>query len=72
MNRRNMLGGLAALGAGGMAGLSGTPGEAFAAATRGLPPLKITKVKAVATCPHGIELIVVKVETSEPGMYGIG
>ena len=73
MNRRNMLGGLAALGAGGMAGLSGrTFDEAFAAATRGLPPLKITKVKAVATCPHGIELIVVKVETSEPGLYGIG
>jgi mannonate dehydratase len=38
----------------------------------GLPPLKITKVKAIATCPHGIELIVVKVETSEPGLYGIG
>jgi mannonate dehydratase len=38
---------------------------------RGLPPLKITKVKAIATCPEGIELIVVKVETSEPGLYGI-
>ncbi len=38
----------------------------------GLPPLKITKVKAIATCPEGIELIVVKVETSEPGLYGIG
>lgn len=38
----------------------------------GLPPVKITKVKAIATCPHGIELIVVKVETSEPGLYGIG
>lgn len=40
--------------------------------TKGLPPLKITKVKAIATCPHGIELIVVKVETNEPGLYGIG
>jgi mannonate dehydratase len=39
---------------------------------KGLPPLKITKVKAIATCPEGIELIVVKVETSEPGLYGIG
>ncbi len=38
----------------------------------GLPPLIITKVKAIATCPEGIELIVVKVETSEPGLYGIG
>lgn len=39
---------------------------------KGLPPLKITKVKAIATCPEGIELIIVKVETSEPGLYGIG
>ena len=38
----------------------------------GLPPLKITNVKAIATCPEGIELIMVKVETSEPGLYGIG
>ena len=37
-----------------------------------LPPLKITKVKAIATCPEGTELIMVKVETSEPGLYGIG
>jgi mannonate dehydratase len=44
----------------------------FQKATVGLPPLKITKVKAIATCPHGIELIVVKVETSEPGLYGLG
>jgi mannonate dehydratase len=38
----------------------------------GLPPLKITKVKAIATCPEGTELVIVKVETSEPGLYGIG
>ena len=46
--------------------------ETYAGATTGLPPLKITNVKAIATCPHGIELLVVKVETSEPGLYGIG
>lgn len=46
--------------------------EKFNNATAGLPPLKVTKVKAIATCPHGIELIVVKVETSEPGLYGLG
>jgi mannonate dehydratase len=39
---------------------------------KGMSPLKITRVKAIATCPHGIELIVVKVETSEPGLYGLG
>ncbi len=37
-----------------------------------LDPVKITKVKAIYTCPHGIELIVVKVETDTPGLYGVG
>lgn len=37
-----------------------------------LDPVKITKVKAVATCPHNIELIVVKVETDQPGLYDVG
>lgn len=46
--------------------------ERYTKATNGLPPLKITNVKAIATAPHGIELIVVKVETSEPGLYGLG
>ncbi|WP_339813069.1 enolase C-terminal domain-like protein [uncultured Imperialibacter sp.] len=44
----------------------------YEAATKALPPLTITNVKAISTCPHGIELIVVKVETSEPGLYGLG
>jgi mannonate dehydratase len=38
----------------------------------GMAPVKITKIKAIATCPEGINLIVVKVETSEPGLYGLG
>lgn len=38
----------------------------------GLPPLKIRSVKAIATAPEGINLIVVKVETTEPGLYGLG
>jgi mannonate dehydratase len=36
------------------------------------PPLKITKVKAILTAPARIRLGVVKVETSEPGLYGLG
>ncbi len=32
----------------------------------------ITKVKAILTAPENINLIVVKVETSEPGLYGLG
>ena len=37
-----------------------------------LPPLKITDVKTILTAPAGIRLVVVKVETSEPGLYGLG
>lgn len=39
---------------------------------RKLPPLKITDVKAILTAPAGIRLAVVKVETNEPGLYGLG
>src|SRR3982751_5597240 len=38
----------------------------------GLPALKITNVKTIRTAPDGIRLVVVKVETSEPGLYGLG
>src|SRR5437773_5941756 len=38
----------------------------------GLSPLKITNVKAILTAPARIRLCVVKVETSEPGLYGVG
>jgi mannonate dehydratase len=32
----------------------------------------ITNVKTICTAPDGIRLVVVKVETSEPGLYGLG
>ncbi|AYB30683.1 enolase C-terminal domain-like protein [Chryseolinea soli] len=38
----------------------------------GLPPLKITDVKTILTAPNGIRLVVVKIMTSEPGLYGLG
>ncbi len=41
-------------------------------AARQLPPLKITDVKTILTAPAGIRLVVVKVLTSEPGLYGLG
>jgi mannonate dehydratase len=37
-----------------------------------LSPLKITKVKAILTQPARPRLCVVKVGTSEPGLYGLG
>jgi mannonate dehydratase len=40
--------------------------------TRNLPALKITDVRAILTAPAGIRLVVVKVTTSEPGLYGLG
>src|SRR5688500_12585655 len=35
-------------------------------------PLRILDVKAILTAPAGIRLVVVKVTTSEPGLYGLG
>lgn len=76
MNRREMMKGL---GWGAAAGAFGFPvaaqesgRERYAQATKGLAPLKITKVKAIQTNPQGQRLTVVKVETSEPGLYGLG
>lgn len=34
--------------------------------------LKITDVKVICTAPNNIRLVVVKVLTSEPGLYGVG
>src|SRR5262245_42992716 len=42
-----------------------------AAAAKG-GKLKITDVKAILTAPAGIRLVVVKVETNQPGLYGLG
>ncbi len=34
--------------------------------------MKITNVRSILTAPDGIALIVVKVETDQPGLYGLG
>jgi len=66
---------------GSTAGLFGLSGSPFANAQKpqtpngykaGMPPVKIRSVKAIATAPEGSNLIVVKVETTEPGLYGLG
>ncbi|MBK8503509.1 MAG: starvation-sensing protein RspA [Saprospiraceae bacterium] len=83
MNRRNVLRNMGLNIAGGaIAGLGLTEesrsqpalSAKYNQATLGLPPLKITNVKAIATRPggRGSNLVVVKVETDEPGLYGLG
>src|SRR5262245_34356389 len=73
MHRRQWLRWAAGAGAIGLPGLAGgdTPLQR-AADGRKLPPLKITDVQTVLTAPANIRLVVVKVRTSEPGLYGLG
>jgi mannonate dehydratase len=65
-------------GAAALPGLPGGPlGSAPLAASdvteaRKLPPLKIADIRTILTAPAGIRLVVVKVLTSEPGLYGLG
>ena len=75
-NRRDVLKTLGA-GSAGLLGLFGTPlarAEQYETPSyaKGLPPVKIKNIKAIATAPQGSNLIVVKVETTEPGLYGLG
>ena len=37
-----------------------------------LPPVTIRDVRAICTAPDGIRLVVVKVETSDAGLWGVG
>lgn len=39
---------------------------------KGAAPVKIKNIKAIACAPQGSNLITVKVETTEPGLYGLG
>jgi mannonate dehydratase len=39
---------------------------------RGLPPLKIQDITTILTAPNRVRLVIVKVTTSEPGLYGLG
>jgi len=41
-------------------------------ARRGMPALKITDVKVILTQPGADHLVIVKVMTNEPGLYGVG
>ncbi|MFC1692239.1 enolase C-terminal domain-like protein [Candidatus Latescibacterota bacterium] len=76
MNRRDVMKSFAMGTAAGASSFIGGHGEAvaqtYSKAIRGLPPLTITNVKTILTAPDKIRLVVVKVETSEPGLYGLG
>ena len=76
MNRRRLLqmagGSVAAAAIGMLDKKSAALAQTYSKATRGMPALKITSVKAIPTCPQGGNYVVVKVETSEPGLYGVG
>src|SRR6266850_5074242 len=52
--------------------LAGRTGSAEPAAAKKLSPLKITDIHTILTAPAGIRLVVVKVLTNEPGLYGLG
>lgn len=76
MNRRDMIRGAGLGGAAALLGLiKPTPLEAAQSPEPIHPaePLPITKVRTILTAPHGnIRFVVVKVETQEPGLYGLG
>jgi mannonate dehydratase len=73
MNRRDFLAQLSRGAA--LAGFAGGASAAIAQepkTPRAAGPLKITRVKAILTAPARIRLVIVKVETSDPGLYGLG
>lgn len=79
LQRRQTLQMIGAGSAAGLLGLFGSASQAQARAhyeapqyVKGMAPVKIKSVKAIATAPQGSNLIVVKVETTEPGLYGLG
>jgi mannonate dehydratase len=51
---------------------AGAADQAGPGSLRGLPPLKITDVRTILTAPNRVRLVIVKVSTSEPGLFGLG
>jgi mannonate dehydratase len=81
INRRILLGSLSSAAAAGILSKETAAAQAYATATRGLAPLKITNVKVILTNPPVTSsgkitsmgrLVIAKVETNEPGLYGVG
>ena len=76
MKRRDILRSLPAASAAGVVATMGGGGPLaaaqVAARSGGMPPLKITDVKIIATAPASSNWTIVKIMTSEPGLYGLG
>jgi mannonate dehydratase len=80
MNRRDLLGTLSMAGGASMLGSSQLLANAlapkslagYAQAVAGTAPVKIRDIKTILTAPNRIRLVIVKVETTEPGLVGWG
>src|ERR671933_167344 len=69
MDRREALGSLSI---GGASLLASTNIPAYTQAVAGTGPVKIRDIKTILTAPNRIRLVIVKVETTEPGLVGWG
>ncbi len=69
MNRRQLLGGIAAAA---LTSRELAAQEAAAKATRGMPAPRIKDVSVIATAPSGLRLTVVKITTDQDGLAGYG
>jgi mannonate dehydratase len=79
MNRRDLLGTLSMAGGASMLGSTQSLADAltptlagYAQAVAGTAPVKIRDIKTILTAPNRIRLVIVKVETTEPGLVGWG
>jgi mannonate dehydratase len=70
----SMVGGASLLGSGQSLAQAVTPAPSAAAtqAVKGTAPVKIRNITTIMTAPNRIRLVVVKVETTEPGLVGWG
>ena len=53
-------------------GQASKPAPEYARAVKGTAPVKIRDIRTILTAPNRIRLVVVKVETTEPGLVGWG
>jgi mannonate dehydratase len=80
MNRRDVLGTLSMAGGASMLGATKSladalvpgPAAGYTQAVAGTAPVKIRDIKTILTAPNRIRLVIVKVETTEPGLVGWG